>query len=374
MRQTASLPQVNNRSQWYREEMLSARRVLEFVLTRMPSEERRLEQSFEALRIRFFDNYWATVAREIGADIENMGYGFHRLRKGHQSTFVNRGEVMLDNHLTLRIAGNKPLVYRLLLERGYRIPEHLEYNLRDIEKAVRFMKDSGGNCVVKPANGAAGGRGVSTKINSRSRLLQASCKASLYSSNAALMIEKEHVGNNYRLLFLNGQLIDAIRRESPKLVGDGYSSVHALVEKENARRLQVSNHALSPLTMDLDARYTLADQGMTSRHFPAANTIVKIKSTSNQNSKNENCTVKDSIHSSIIGFCRDINSVFGIALSGVDLMLKDHTLPLHKSFCCFNEINTTPGLHHHALVLNNQSEVKVGSILMNYILNVVNRR
>lgn len=327
-----------------------------------------MEMRFAEVRSRFFKNYWMGVAQNIGADIVSIGDGFYRLNKGGKRTFVRQGEVMLDDHLTLRMAGNKPLVNRLLQEQGYELPEYLEYELRDIDRALHFIQSSERNCVVKPASGAAGGRGVCTKINSRSRLLKASCKAAVHSSNAALMIEQEYIGGNYRLLYLNGKFIDAIRRESPTLVGDGLSTVKMLVEKENATRLR-EGKALSPLTLDLDARYTLADQGLSSRHVVAAGASVTIKTASNQYSINQNRTVKDSVHPSIIDFGRDISRVLGVVFSGVDLMLKDHTLPLDKSHCRLNEINTTPGLHHHTLIANAESEIQVGSLVIDYIFS-----
>ncbi len=346
--------------------MLPVRHVFELVRARVPSRERSLESRFAMIRSRFFDAYWKSVAEDIGADIDPIGDEFHRLSKGGKRTFVRQGEVMLDDHLTLRIAGNKPLVNRLLQEQGYQVPDYMEYGLRSVDKALHFMQSSGGNYVVKPASGAAGGRGVCTKIDSRSRLLQASCKAAVHSSNAALMIEKEHVGGNYRLLYLDGEFIDAIRRESPVLVGDGHSTIKTLVERENASRLR-DEVALSPLTLDLDARYTLADQGLSSRHVIPAGESVTIKTASNQYSRSQNRTVKDSVHPSIIEFGRDISRALGVTLSGVDLMLNDHTLPLDESHCRLNEINTTPGLHHHALIANTESRIHVGSLILDYI-------
>ena len=368
MKQTAPLPRASNGSVWYRHELLPVRHVLELVRARIPSRERALEDRFATIRSRFFDAYWKTVAEDIGADIEPIGDEFHRLSKGGKWTFVRQGEVMLDDHLTLRIAGNKPLVNKLLKEQGYEVPDYLEYGLRDVDKALHFMQACEDNCVVKPASGAAGGRGVCTKINNRSRLLQASCKAAVHSSNAALMIEKEHVGGNYRLLYLDGEFIDAIRRESPVLVGDGHSTIKMLVERENASRLR-DEVALSPLTLDLDARYTLEDQGLSGRHVVSAGDSVTIKTTSNQYSRSQNRTVKDSVHPSIIEFGRDISRALGVTLSGVDLMLKDHSLPLDESRCRLNEINTTPGLHHHALISNRESGIHVGSLILDYIFS-----
>lgn len=371
MLRTALLRPGSVPSSWYRQQLLPVWHIIESVRARAPTRERALLRRFAALRERYFYHYWLAVAGDIGADIDDVGDGFYRLIRRGQRTFVYQGEVMLDDHLTLRIAGNKPLVNRLLQEQGFSVPDYLEYNLSTTASALSFMQASTGNCVVKPASGAAGGRGVCTKINSQKRLLQASCKAAVHSSSSALMIEQEHVGGNYRLLYINGTFIDAIRREAPILTGDGYSSVRALVEKENARRLCDGDSALSPLTLDLDACYTLADQGMSERHVAAAGEAVSIKTASNQYSRNQNTTVKNSVHPSIIEFGQKISCALGVTLSGVDLMLRDHTVPLHESLCRLNEINTTPGLHHHALISNAEDGVNAGAVVLDYIFSLL---
>jgi D-alanine-D-alanine ligase-like ATP-grasp enzyme len=369
MIRTALSPLVSPASARYHRELLLIRRAFELMRSKMPSAERTLEKRFETLRTSFFESYWSGVARDLGASIDAFGDGFYRLSRGGKSTFVRQGEVMIDDHLTLRIAGNKPLVNRLLHEQGYTVPAFVEYDLRNMAEAIRFMLDCGGNCVVKPASGAAGGRGVTTKINHSSRLRQASYRAAIHSSNAKLMIEEEHAGGNYRLLYLDGRFIDAIRREAPTLVGDGRSTIQTLVDRENVDRLREGNLALSPLTLDLDARYTLAEQGLSARDVVPSGTRVRVKTASNQYSRKDNRTVKDSVHPSIVDFGRDVSRVLGVTLSGVDLMLKDHTLPLHESQYRLNEINTTPGLHHHALISNDSSEVTVGSVIVDYIFN-----
>lgn len=353
-----------------RDEMIGARRFTALLCSKLPSEARQLDRRFEALRDRFFQAYWAAVAHDLGADIEAMGYGFYRLRKGDKATFVRRGEVMLDDHLTLDIAGNKPLVHRLLRERGCYVPDFLEYELREITRAFALMRRRGGNFVVKPANGAAGGRGITTKINTRARLIKASYKAAIHSSSGKLIIEREYLGHNYRLLYLDGEFLDAIQRESPGVIGDGVSSLRQLVRKENQLRLEsaAEPRSLSPLVLDLDARYTLADQGLGFDYVPGPGERVRVKTATNQYSRFENHSVKDEMHPSIVDYGRRLSAAIPVRLSGVDLMLTDHRAPLEASGCVVNEINTTPGLHHHALISDPATQVPVGTVIIAGIL------
>lgn len=344
------------------------RRRIEQANTVLFSEDWRLRNRFEAQREVFFNDYWPTVAKAIDATIDSVGYGFFRLKRDGKTTFVRRGEVMLDNHLTLSIAGNKPLVHKLLKEQGYEVPGYLEYNMSTLADAKNFMHQEGGNFVVKPASGAAGGWGITTKINTTDRLRQASHKASAYSGK--LIIEKELAGQNYRLLYLDGEFIDAIRRDAPGVIGDGIHNLRTLIRKENERRLTTTKpYALSPLTMDLDCQYTLADRGESLNDIPASGKRVEVKTTTNQYSRYENHSVREEIHPSIVDYGREISEIINVTFSGVDVMMTDCTQPLAESGCIVNEINTTPGLHHHALVSDSEKEIAVGSKIIEFIFD-----
>lgn len=330
------------------------------------SDEYRLIEPFNDLRRAFFKDYWETVAKSVNAEIDSVGYGFYRLKREGRRTFVRNSEVMLDDHLTLNIAGNKPLVHKLLVEKGYTVPEYLEYEASSIKNAARFMQERNGNFVVKPASGTGAGAGITTKVNSLYRLRKASAKASIFSRK--LIMEKEIAGLSYRLLYLDGEFIDAICRDSPGVIGDGESTLKELVTFENQKRLKASPAiSLSPLTIDLDCLYTLIDKNYSLDHVPGNGERFIVKTAANQYSQYENHSVTDIIHPSIIEYGKALSQVINVTLSGVDLMMTDCTKPLEESGCVVNEINTTPGLHHHALISRREKEVPVGAIIIEHI-------
>lgn len=351
-----------------------ARRHFEFLVSRLPSRERRCYRQFAIRRADYFRSYWYDVAARVDARIEDIGYGFFRLRKNSRSTCVRQGEVMLDDHLTLEMAGNKALASRLLFDQGYAVPPFQEYGLDTINRAYTFMRRLGGNFVVKPAVGSGGGRGICTRVNCRKRLINASFKAAIHSSANRLLIETQQQGHNYRLLYLNGEFIDAIRRDAPTVTGDGQSSLAKLINRENRKRLESGNtSALSPLTVDLDMKYTLSDQSLSLRKVPAAGDRIMVKTASNQNNRWENHSVRKTVHPSIIDYGRRASEVFGVTLSGVDMMIHDHEAPLEASGCLINEINTTPGLHHHDLIARPDDRVEVGAMIIDFILTAGKR-
>lgn len=322
---------------------------------------------FETFRQRFYDQLWQKVAEDMDAKIEDFGYGFSKISRAAQHTFVMQAKVMLDDHLSLRLAGNKPLVHRILSERNYPIQDYREYTLHSLAKAHDFMQKIGGACVVKPAAATGAGNGITTKIRNRQQLRKASLWAATFSNR--LLIEKEMAGSSFRLLYLGGMFIDAVRRDSPVVTGDGAHSIAQLMLAENRRRLQGNEIvALSPLEVDYECQLCLRERGYELSTVPAAGETVKLKTVVNQNSASENETVRASVHPSIIQIGAEIAALFRLELVGVDLITPDITKPLPETGGVINEINTNPGLHHHYLIQNKTDQADVARTILEYIL------
>src|SRR5437899_2802828 len=73
-----------------------------------------------------------------------------------------------------------------------------------------------------------------------------------------LLIEQQVTGEAYRLLYLEGELVDVVLRQSPRVTGDGHSTVHALIAAENERRVREGGRVAQTLiSIDLDCKTTL---------------------------------------------------------------------------------------------------------------------
>ena len=343
------------------------------IAERLDFEAKRHEAGFRELRGRFYRAYWGDVARAIGAEIEDLGQGYLRIRREGQWTFVRGSAVQLDDHLTLKLAGNKPLTNRLLAEYGYPAPRFCEFGLSELESAERFAAELGVPTVVKPASGTGGGNGVSMGIETPRKLRKAAIKAASYHPD--LMIEEQVAGSSYRLLYLNGEFVDAVRRDPPRVLGDGTSSIEALIRAETERRLTAERVvALSPLTRDLGVAAALSAQGLTLQSVPERDTSVLVKTVVNQNAARENHCVREEVHPSIVQMGREIVTLFGIELGGLDLLTSDIAVPLDQSGGVINEVNTTPGIHHHVLVAEESKTMPVGEMILEYIFGRAQQR
>ena len=336
-------------------------RVRRYVLEKRVSER----PKFEDLRFRFYDRLWQDTAAKIGAVIEDIGHRYYRIARGQSYTFVHESKVMLDNHLSLRMAGNKPLVHQMLTARNYPVQEYLAFELSALNDASRFMEKFGGSFVVKPASGAAG-NGITTKIRTPKELRKAALLAATFSTK--LLIEREIPGSSYRILYLRGKFLDAIRRDPPTITGDGKSSIQALIARENKARLQGDIVSLFPIEVDYECLLSLKDQGLTPKDVPGVGESIPLKTVVNQNASRENHCVKDEVHPSIIKTGEEIARLFQLELLGLDIIATDLSRPLSENQGVINEINTTPGIHHHYLISNPHEGVDIAREIIEEIL------
>lgn len=322
---------------------------------------KRQERKFACLREDYYRLFWERAARQVGAELEEVGDGIVRILRGDFWTFVRHGEVMADSRLGLRIAGNKPFVVRLLGPLGFPTARHVEFDLATLDRARAFL-ELRRRLVIKPAKGDAG-RGVTTGIDSPAKMRRASFAAAAFSWQ--LVAEEQIAGHAYRLLYLDGCLVDALRRDPPAVVGDGVGNIRELIGAENARRLDDRPFtALSALTVDLDCRFALEARGLALSDVPPAGERIVVKHVTSQNSAREQHSVLDQVHPSIKQLGSRAASALGLEFVAIDIVAADIGVPLKDSGGVLIEVNTTPSLHHHTLVSATGREVDVGALLL----------
>lgn len=321
---------------------------------------------FQELRKEFYANLWRLAAEKVGATLAECGFGYYRLDRGGKTTFVKLASVMMDSHLTLDIMGNKALTYSLLREKGHPVPEFQLYTMRRFSVAADFLRRHRGPVVVKPASGTGGGRGVTTGITSPSALRRASRYAARFDST--LLIEGQAEGGSYRLLYLNGAFLDAVRRDAPTVTGDSRHTIRQLVAMHNTSRLSKRPiKALCPLVIDEDCRNRLEALGLSPNSTLDSARTIAVKGAVNENCAGENHGVKDRVHPRTVALGARMARDLGVRFAGVDVICKDISRPLSADNGRINEVNTTPGIHHHYLVAEPDRAVPVAELLLEHI-------
>jgi len=250
--------------------------------------------------------------------------------------------------VTLEVAGNKPLVYRMLAQRQIPVPRHHVCRRDDLAAARRAVAALGGPCVIKPAVASSAGAGITTGVMHGQGLALPMARAGAYSRD--VIVEDQVGGGNYRLLYLDGELIDAVLRRPPAIHGDGRSTVRQLIVSENARRASTGAEAAQSLVrIDRDVQNTLHAHGYHLGSIPASGAAVQIKTIVNDNRREENDGAADTLCQSIVACGSAAAEALGVRLAGVDVITKDPSVPLSDSGGVILEVNTTPGFYYHYL-------------------------
>lgn len=290
---------------------------------------------------------WQAVAKEIGARFTVLSDDLWELDLDGRKTMIHNYQLEFDNPVVLHLAGNKPLVHRLLREKDIPVPEYIVFHLSELPKAYEFLEHHRSGCVIKPANGY-GGKGVTTHVLTRREVRKASILASLYSHD--LLMEPLIPGESYRILVIGGKMVQAVCRRGTRLKGDGISKVSELIEAEN---MELRNQGRQILDVDRDCLFTLEYQNLTLDSIPSKDQELLIKSVDDLTRKQVevrtvyNETVTDLVCDSLKHDAELAASVINSDFVGVDVITTNPSIPLKESGGVVNEVNTTPALHHH---------------------------
>jgi D-alanine-D-alanine ligase-like ATP-grasp enzyme len=305
------------------------------------------EQRIQAIRhhAQFYLDTWHEAADDVGAEFEVLSGGIFKISRGGVSTRVCNTSTPLDDPITVSIALDKLLVHSILRSHGLPVPDHVEFSLNNLNKAREFLGRHP-PCVVKPADGSAGGGGVTTGVETRAQLIKAAATAAAYGPR--LLIEEHLKGDMVRLMYLDGKLLNAVRRGLPSVLGDGRSKISQLFYEMNQQRVD-AGYRLAPKTLkyDMDIERTLGRQGLSWRSVPAKGRRVILKSVTNDNMAVDNESVASEISESIIIDGRRAAELLGVRLAGVDIMTPDISKGLNEVGGKIIEVNTNPALHYH---------------------------
>ena len=290
-------------------------------------------------RVAEYRRYWSEAAAMIGASFEELSPSVWEVRRGSERTRLANYVTQCDDPITLHLAGDKPFCHRLAKAAGAPVPDHVVIDLTTLGEARRFLESADVPVVVKPASGSSSGLGVSTYVQSPKQLAAAVALASLFDQR--ILVERMVPGESYRLLYLEGRLIHAVRRRGIRVIGDG---------RPLSELLEANGHGW--LTADSLTRQTLAAQrvALDSPTRPGADILVR--GLPKKSKTQELRTVYDE---SVLGQCSAelvcagaaVVRALGSEFAGVDVITPDPSVSLRAAGGAVIEINTTPGIHHH---------------------------
>ncbi len=268
-----------------------------------------------------------------------LGYGVHQQRI--QATTTNQ-----TNMISVDIATNKAATKKLLGEMGVPVPKG--FRIRDEEELERTVESVGFPVVIKPLDGNHG-RGATIGIENLETARAAFHKAQEQSRSKYVIVEKMLAGNDFRALVVNNRLIAVAERTPAHVVGDGESTVQALIAKVNAdpRRGYGHENVLTQIDVDQSTVQILAGKNYTLETVLTDGEILHLKTTANLSTGGTAIDRTDEAHPENIFLFERIAKIIGLDISGIDIIAPNITEPIRENGGGIIEINAAPGFRMH---------------------------
>ncbi|MGP1372617.1 MAG: ATP-binding protein [Almyronema sp.] len=270
------------------------------------------------------------------------GYGEQQVR-GFSTTFDQ------DSHLDSDFTTQKDECKAFLQTLGFPVPGgDVAYSLKE---AIALADEIGYPVVVKPVDGHKG-QGVTTDIRTPSELKAAYSEAVgaiAENQTARVIVERSLSGRDFRLLCVNGRFVAALERQPASVLGDGESTLAALIERENrspARR-DTPTSPLGKIQPDDAMAAYLSQQKLTFESVPEAGQRVYLRKAANLSAGGLSIDATRIIHPENIVLAQDVAQHFRLTCLGIDVIAHDLAESWKAGEFGIIEMNAAPGIYMH---------------------------
>lgn len=246
--------------------------------------------------------------------------------------------------IAVEIAQDKDDTRRVLENIGLPVP--LGEAVIALDDALEVAEEIGYPVILKPLD-ASHGRGISGRIDTPDMLRSAWPIAREY--GRTVLIERFVAGRDHRVLVVNGRVVAVAERVPAHVVGDGVSTIRALIESANADPRRGSGHTrqLTRLPLDDRTQEFLATVGQSLDSVPHRGTVVFLRATANLSTGGTAIDRTDEIHPDNATACEMAAGVVGLDIAGIDVLTSDISVPFRESGAVIIEVNAAPGLRMH---------------------------
>jgi cyanophycin synthetase len=246
--------------------------------------------------------------------------------------------------IAVKIASDKQLTKALLKEAGVPVPEgSVVTKLEEAQRAAARLKAP---CTVKPLDGNQG-KGVTVDCRTPEDVARAFAFAREYGRK--IIVERHVEGRDYRVLVANGAVAAASCCRPAHVVGDGVSTVRALVERENQDPARGAGHTniLTKIALDEHAADMLRKQGFDVDTVLPVGVAAELRGNANLSTGGTAEDVTDLLPESTRLLCVRAAAKIGLDVAGIDIVCRDIALPLDAQRGAIIEVNAAPGIRMH---------------------------
>ncbi len=270
-------------------------------------------------------------------DLFQFGYGKYQKR-------VQAALTSNSNILGVELACDKEKTKKILASMGVPVPLGMTiYSFGELKDAIDRL---GYPIVIKPLNGNHG-RGITIDIKSWEHAEIGYDRARDVSNG--VIVEHFYQGRDHRILVVNHKVVAVAERVPAHVVGDGVTTISALVDRENqdVRRGTGHDNMLTKIELDDSTAEILDRQGFTLNTILPLDRVCYLRATANLSTGGIAIDRTDEIHPDTIWLAERVSRIIDLDVAGIDVITTDITKPLREVDGTIVEVNAAPGLRMH---------------------------
>ncbi len=267
-----------------------------------------------------------------------LGYGVHQKRI--QATLSSQTTI-----LGVELACDKEGTKQMLRSAGVPVPRGTVISfLDDLEDAIDSV--GGYPIVIKPLNGNHG-RGITINITEWHQAEAAYDAAKAISKS--VIVERFYEGRDHRVLVVNGKVVAVAERIPAHVIGDGESTIQALIDETNRdpRRGTGHDNVLTKIELDRTSWQLLEQKDYDLGTVLPVGEICYLRATANLSTGGIAVDRTDDIHPENIWLAQRVVKIIGLDIGGIDIVTSDISKPLREVDGVIVEVNAAPGLRMH---------------------------
>jgi cyanophycin synthetase len=266
-----------------------------------------------------------------------FGHGKHQQRV--QATITSQ-----TKHIAVEISSDKEETHKILADLGLPVPQ--QQLVRNSRQALRAASKIGYPVITKPYNGNHG-RGVTLDIHDEQKLHIGLERAQKHART--VVMESMLDGFDHRILVIDGKVVAASKRVPGHIVGDGHSTIEALLEilNQDPRRGIGHEKVLTRIALDHQAQLLLEAKGYEATTVLQDGEVFYLRSTANLSTGGTAIDLTDEMHPDNRDMAERAAKAIGLDVAGVDFITPDITQSHKKIGGAICEINAAPGFRMH---------------------------
>ena len=242
----------------------------------------------------------------------------------------------LVSALAKKVSIDKQFAYGLADLLGVSTPETLEFPASVTEIEAFLQKHR--SLVAKPLD-SHGGTGVTVGLTDLP-MVQAAIEHG-YDSSGTMLLQRQIIGEELRFTIIGGKIATVLLRQTPRVVGDGHTTVAQLIKRENQVRQTLVFEYLRYPQLD---KTIIPDAFLADQRVLSEGDVLELTHSTMIRGGASIYEVTDTVHDSYkqitLQLAENLNPEFLV----VDMMIKDYTVPRTAQNYAFIEFNTAPSL------------------------------